>query len=165
MHLKINSPFLTRFAFSPKEFGTRGAQKLLQVNSQWRYIFEDNPTIFLSDSFLFGTVIGTRRDRSLPLICVKLDHRDFVNWIPVSMLRYFHINGKTWAMSEHNTMIRGNITEYRVRAISRPVPISPLTETIRSDAEMWRRDYASNRSILSLEDAAAYVLPITENCP
>lgn len=160
MHLKINSPFLTRFVFSTKAIGPRGYQVLLNHNSQWRYTF-DNDTAFTTEAYRAGTVIGTRRERSLPMLCVKLDGIDSVNWIPVRMLKYFHTGGKVWTQCEYRTVIRGNTTEYRVRATSVPITVPPLTQTIRADSTVWREDYAANRSILSIEDAAAYVLPST----
>lgn len=160
MHLKINSPFLTRFVFSTKAIGLRGSEVLRNYNSQWRYVFEDLNS-FTTETYRAGTVVGTRRDRSLPLLCVKLDHCDYVLWIPVQMLKYFHTGGKVWTQCEYRTVIRGGTTEYRVRATSVPITVPQLTPTIRSSAMLWREDYAANRSILSIEDAASYVLPST----
>lgn len=160
MHLKINSPFLTRFVFSTKAIGLRGFEVLRNHNSQWRYVFEDSASL-TTETYRAGTVVGTRRERSLPMLCVKLDHCDYVLWIPVRMLKYFHLSGKVWTQCEYRTVIRGNTTEYRVRATSVPITVPPITATLRSEAAIWREDYVANRSILSIEDAAAYVLPST----
>lgn len=158
MHLKINSPFLTRFVFSTKEIGPAGSRQLINVNSRWRYFFETD-SCYTTSTHLAGTVVGTRRERSLPLLCVKVDGRDDVNWIPVGMLRFFHTSGKTWQLCEYRTTIRGPLTEYRVRASSQELVIPPLTESIRSTVSIWQQDFLLNRSILSPEDAAAYVPP------
>jgi hypothetical protein len=158
MHLKINSPYLTRFVFSTKQIGPAGARQLINVNGRWRYFFETD-SCYTTSAYLAGTVVGTRRERSLPLLCVKVDGRDDVNWIPVGMLRFFYTGGKTWQLCEYRTTIRGPVTEYLVRASSQELVIPPLTEFLRSQVAIWQQDCLFNRGILSPEDAAAYVLP------
>ena len=156
MPLKINSPFLTRFAFRPSKMGRPVQRVLCSVNSSWRYVFDDDecrPRVW------YGSVVGTRRERSLPLLCVHIDGCDRLNWIGVPQLRHFQTEGKSWRFSEFATTIQGARTTYKVRAEGSALVIpTPTTDNLRR-ATSWRDDQLANRIILSEEEARNFTLP------
>ena len=156
MPLKLNSPFLTRFAFRPSKMGRPVQRDLCSINSSWRYIFDEDECL---PRVWYGSVVGTRRDRSLPLLCVYLDGCDRVNWIGVRQLKHFQTEGKSWRFSEFATTIQGARTTYKVRAVgSRLVIPNPTIDNLRR-ATVRRDEQLANRSILSEEEARDFTLP------
>lgn len=155
MPLKINSPFLTRFAFRPSKMGSHVQQGLCSLNSSWRYTFDDDECL---PRVWYGSVVGTRSDRSLPLLCVNLDGYDRLNWIGVPHLRHFQTEGKSWRFSEFATTIQGARTMYKVRAEGSALVIpTPTTDNLRR-ATHWRDGQLANRTILSEEEARNFTL-------
>lgn len=158
MPLKINSPFLTRFAFWPGSFGPADVRTLTGINSSWRYVFEAAIGAARGRA-RYGTVVGTRRDNYSPLLCVVVDGMDRVNWIPPRSLKLFLTEGKRWRYSEFSTTIRGHNTGYTIRAEASQVLPPPLTEAQRTYVTGWRNDQLTSQVILSAEEAANYILP------